>query len=126
MNALHRRRKRSIGSPTRVEAARQDVERVGRAPTPRGAAALQHMMSRRFPRQLTVIPGGHDDALREIRLVVDDYLAEAVTELTRAADRGDLDEVRVYAFEVLTIAGTIVAACPRPRRAKPSETTKAP
>jgi hypothetical protein len=75
------------------------------------------MATDRFPRRLTVIPGGaaRPPALDEIRLVVDEYLLPSAGGLKAAADDDDVDAVRAFAFELLAAAGTVIAACPRPR-----------
>ena len=65
---------------------------------------------------LVAIEGGGeiDEALAEIQLVSEDYLEPAVRSLTQAAEEGDADAVRAYAYEVLVGVGSIIAVCPRP------------
>ena len=65
---------------------------------------------------LIAIEGGGEigEALAEIHLVSEDYLEPAVRGLTQAAEDGDVDAVRAYAYEVLVGVGSIIAVCPRP------------
>ena len=69
-------------------------------------------------RRFTAIDGGRaaEDSLADIRAVVDDYAVPAAEGLKRASDEHDVDAIRAYAYELLSITGTIIAACPRPRR----------
>ena len=68
---------------------------------------------------LVAIEGGGevDEVLAEIQLVSEDYLEPAVRGLTQAAEDGDVDAVRAYAYEVLVGVGSIIAVCPRPAEA---------
>ncbi len=54
----------------------------------------------------------------DIKLVVHQYLEPAMSGLAEAADAEDFDAVRAYAYEIVVVAGTVVAACPRPRYAR--------
>ncbi len=68
--------------------------------------------------RLRVIDGGRSatDSLADIRAVIDEYVVPATAELKRLADDGDLDGIRALSYELLTLAGTIVSACPRATR----------
>ena len=78
--------------------------------------------SGRFPSRLTVLPGGpsYAESIADVRTVIDEYLTPAAAELKRAADEHDVDAVRAYAYELLAVTGTVIAACPRPRAARPA------
>ncbi len=65
---------------------------------------------------------GDKAALADIREVVFEYLDPAMTALKEAAVAADADAVRALALEIAAVAGSVVAACPRPRavpRARP-------
>jgi hypothetical protein len=66
------------------------------------------------PNRLTPLPGGWSpaDAIGDIRQVIDEHLVPATAELQRMADTGDTDGVRACSYELLVLAGTIIAACP--------------
>ncbi len=71
--------------------------------------------------RLTAIDGGRTaaDSARDIRLTIEEHVLPACAELERMADAGDLEAVRVLCFELLAVTGTIIAACPRPKRVSP-------
>ena len=57
---------------------------------------------------------GNRAALADIRDVVSGYLDPAMDGLREAASSGDADAVRAHALEIVVVAGSVVAACPRP------------
>lgn len=67
-------------------------------------------------RRFTTIDGGArpGDRLVDLRAIVDDYLQPSVSGLEQALDECDLAAVRIYAHEVIVVAGSVIAACPRP------------
>lgn len=76
--------------------------------------------SKRFPRRLEVVgrESAPDAAIEEIRGLLDGYLEPAVVQLRTAVAENDVVAIRVYAFELLAMTGTVVAACPRPPSAR--------
>jgi len=70
----------------------------------------------RFPRRLTAVPAPAPERLDEARLVIDEYLTPAVAALKQSSEAGDTDAVRAYAYELLALTGSVIAACPRPPR----------
>jgi hypothetical protein len=91
----------------------------------------------RFPKRLRAVSHQPpaDDPLKELHSVVDDYLVPAALELQRAAHRGDVDAIRAYGLELLTLTGSVIAACalpptarrlPRPPRSRGTGTSARP
>ena len=62
--------------------------------------------------RLTVLDGGRSpaDSLDDIRHTIDVYAVPAVAELKRMADADDVDGVRALSYEMITLAGTLIAA----------------
>ena len=71
------------------------------------------------PPRLAALDGGRSpaDSLDDIRHTIDVYAIPAVIELKRFADTDDVDGVRALSYELLTLAGTLIAAS-RPPAAK--------
>lgn len=66
--------------------------------------------------RLTLVEGGRQpaDSLDDIRHTIDVYAVPAVHELKRLADADDVDGVRALSYELLTLAGTLIAATRAP------------
>jgi hypothetical protein len=56
-----------------------------------------------------------DNGLDDVRDVLAQHLRPALSGLEQAADAGDLDGVRAFAFELAVDAATVAVACPPPR-----------
>ena len=67
---------------------------------------------------LTVIDGGGErqEVASDVVAVADEHVQPAVDALRLAAQVGDIVAVRVYALEIVALAGCIAATCGAPPR----------